>query len=81
MYEDNVAFIAQLKEGYIKSDRVKHIYPKLFSTHEFQKNGEINVLQVRSSENSADIFTKALPTATFKKLIQKIGLRRLKDLQ
>ncbi|XP_056687994.1 secreted RxLR effector protein 161-like [Spinacia oleracea] len=37
--------------------------------------------KIRSSENLADLFTKALPTTTFKKLIHLIGLRRLKDLQ
>lgn len=36
IYEDNAACIAQIKEGYIKSDRVKHISPKFFSTHELQ---------------------------------------------
>ena len=81
LYEDNATCIAQLKEGYIKGDRTKHISPKFFFTHELQKNGDINVLQIRSSENLADLFTKALPTATFKKLIHLIGLRRLKDLQ
>ncbi|CAN6834040.1 unnamed protein product [Brassica oleracea var. botrytis] len=81
LYEDNTACIAQLKDGYIKGDRTKHILPKFFFTHELQKAGEVQVLQVRSSENSADLFTKSLPTSTFKKLIWKIGMRRPKDLQ
>jgi len=81
LYEDNTACIAQLKDGYIKGDRTKHILPKFFFTHELQKAGEVQVLQVRSSENSADLFTKSLPTSTFKKLIWKIGMRRLKDLR
>ncbi|CAA7016171.1 unnamed protein product [Microthlaspi erraticum] len=80
MYEDNAACIAQLKDGYIKGDRTKHILPKFFFTHELQKNGDVRVLQIRSSENLADLFTKALPTTTFKKLTHMIGLRRLKDL-
>ena len=78
--EDNVACIAQLKGGYIKGDRIKHISPKLFFTHELQKKGDINIQQVRLSNNLADLFTKALPTVTFEKLIYKIGLRRLKSL-
>ncbi|KAL0741566.1 hypothetical protein Bca4012_083079 [Brassica carinata] len=81
LYEDNASCIAQLKDGYIKGDRTKHILPKFFFTHELQKAGEVQVLQVRSSENSADLFTKSLPTSTFKKLIHQIGMRRLKDLQ
>ena len=80
MYEDNAACIAQLKDGYIKGDRTKHILPKFFFTHELQKAGEVHV-QVRSSDNSADVFTKALPTCTFRKLTHQIGMRGLKDLQ
>ncbi|XP_048605520.1 secreted RxLR effector protein 161-like [Brassica napus] len=44
------------------------------------KNGDVRVVQVRSSDNLADLFTKALPTSTFKKVVHLIGLRRLKDL-
>ena len=81
MYEDNAACIAQLKDGYIKGDRTKHILPKLFFTHDLQKAGEVQVVQVRSSDNSADLFTKSLPTYTFMKLTHQIGMRRLKDIQ
>ena len=80
LYEDNAACIAQLKEGYIKGDRTKHISPNFFYAHDLQKNGDISVQQVRSSENLADLFTKFLPTTTFQQLIQKIGLRRFKDI-
>ena len=34
IYEDNAACIEQIKEGYIKGDRTKHISPKFFFTHE-----------------------------------------------
>ncbi|KAG7557098.1 Reverse transcriptase RNA-dependent DNA polymerase [Arabidopsis suecica] len=81
MYEDNAACIAQLKEGYIKGDRTKHILPKFFFIHDLQKDGEVQVVQVRSSDNSADLFTKALPTSTLRKLTHQIGMRRLKDFQ
>jgi len=80
MYEDNAACIAQLKDGYIKGDRTKHILPKFFFTHDLQKSGDVRVLQIRSNDNLADLFTQALSTATFKKLVYRIGLRRLKDL-
>ncbi|KAJ9556489.1 hypothetical protein OSB04_011103 [Centaurea solstitialis] len=43
LYEDNAACIAQLKEGYIKGDRTKHILPKFFFTHDLQKSGDISV--------------------------------------
>ncbi|XP_056866765.1 secreted RxLR effector protein 161-like [Raphanus sativus] len=81
LYEDNTACITQLKDGYIKGDRTKHILPKFFFTHELQKAEEVQVLQVSSSENSADLFIKSLATSVFKKLVHQIGMRRLKDLQ
>ena len=81
IHEDNTACITQLKDGYIKEDRVKHISPKFFFTHDLQKDGIIIVQQIRSSENLADLFTKALPTSVFKKLAHGIGLRLLKDIK
>ena len=80
LFEDNAACIAQIKGGYIKEDRTKHISPKFFYTHELQNNGEIDVQQIRSSDNLADLFTKALPTSTFKRLIYKVGMRKVKDV-
>ena len=81
LYEDNDACIAQIKGGYIKGDRTKNILPKFFYTHELQKDGEIDVQQIRSNDNLAFLFTKALPSTTFKKLVRQVGMRRLKDLQ
>ena len=60
LYEDNVACIAQIKAGYIKGDRTKHISPKFFFTHDLQLNGEINVQQIRTSYNLAYLLTKSL---------------------
>ncbi|XP_070036082.1 secreted RxLR effector protein 161-like [Nicotiana tomentosiformis] len=42
LYEDNTACIDQLKGGFIKGDRTKHISPKLFYTHDLQKNVDID---------------------------------------
>src|SRR4029450_5931186 len=78
LYEDNAACLAQIKGGYIKGDRTKHISPKFFYTHELQKNGDIDVQQIRSCDNLADLFTKALSTTTFKKLVHNIGMQQLK---
>ncbi|KAL0300012.1 UNVERIFIED_CONTAM: Retrovirus-related Pol polyprotein from transposon TNT 1-94 [Sesamum angustifolium] len=80
IYEDNAACIAQIKDGYIKGDRTKHISPKFFSTHELQVEGKVDVKQIPSSQNLADLFTKALPTKVFKQLVHNIGMRRLKDI-
>ena len=75
IYKYNAACIEQIKEGYIKGDRTKHISPKFFFTHELQKSNEIEVKQIRSSDNVANLFTKALPSSTFKKLTNNIEMR------
>ena len=81
IYEDNAACVAQMHMAYIKSNITKHIAPKLFFPHELQKNGEIDILQTKSCDNLADLFTKSLPTTAFQKCIYGIGMRRLRNLQ
>ena len=75
LYEDNAACIAQIKGGYIEGDRTKHISPKFFYTHELKKDDEIDVQQISSNDDLADLFTEALPSATFKKLVRQVGIR------
>ena len=41
IYEGNVACIEQIKEGFIKGDKTKHISPKFIFTHELQKSHEM----------------------------------------
>ena len=43
LYQDNVAYISQIKEGYIKGDWTKLILPKFFFALDLQQNGEINI--------------------------------------
>ena len=81
IYEDNSACVTQMQTGYIKSNITKHIAPKLFYPHELQESGEINILQIKSCDNLADLFTKSLPTSMFQKFVHDIGMRRLRDLQ
>jgi hypothetical protein len=81
IYEDNAACVAQMYMGYVKSNLTKHIAPKFFYPHELQKSGEINILQARSCENLADLFTKSLPASSFHRCVHGIGMRRLKELQ
>ena len=73
--KDNAACITQIRGGYIKGDRTKHIAPKFFYTHELQKSDDIDVKQIQSCDNLANMFTKPLPTATFKKMVHNIGMR------
>ena len=81
IYEDNAACIAQMQTGYIKSNITKHISPKLFYPHDLQEKGEISILQTKSCDNLADLFTKSLPSSLFHKYVNGIGMRRLRDLQ
>ncbi|KAM3236558.1 hypothetical protein P3L10_016595 [Capsicum annuum] len=76
LYRDNSAYITHLKGGFINGDRTKHILPKLFYIHELQKNNDINVQQIRSTDNVTDLFTKSSPIATFKKMLHKIEMQR-----
>ncbi|KAK1434445.1 hypothetical protein QVD17_00187 [Tagetes erecta] len=78
IYEDKAACVSQMKEGYIKSDRTKHIPPRFFSyTQDLIKEKQVEMRYVKSSNNSADLFTKALPTATIRKHVHDIGMRHV----
>ena len=81
IFEDNTTCIAQVRGGYIKGDRIKHISPKFFYTHELQQSRQIDVKQIQSADNLADLFTKTLSTSTFEKLVYGIGILRLCKLQ
>jgi hypothetical protein len=70
-----------MQMGYIKTNYTKHIFPKLFYPHELQKYEEISILQIKSCDNLANLFTKSLPLTIFDKCVKDIGMRRLKDLQ
>ena len=80
LHEDNAACIAQIKRGFIKGDKTKHIFLKFFYTHELQEKGEIDVQHIWSYNNLADLFTKAIPLTTLKRLRYDIGMQRLRDL-
>jgi hypothetical protein len=41
---------------------------------------DIDGIQVRSSDNLADLFTKSLPTARHKQIVHGIGMRRFSSL-
>ena len=80
LYRDNSAYIAHLKGAFINGDRTNHILPNFFYIHELQKNDDINVQQIRSTNNVTDLFTKSSPIATFKKMLHKIGMQWFKDV-
>jgi hypothetical protein len=80
IYEDNVPYVAQIQTGYIKTNYMKYISPKLFYPRELQENGKISIFQIKSCDNHTDLFTKSLPLTIFNKCVKGIDMRRLKDL-
>ena len=54
--------------------------PKFFHTHELQEQGELIVTHVRSCDNLADMFTKALPASTLEKHRREIEMRRIREV-
>ena len=80
IYEDN-GVCAQVRGEYIKGDKTKHISPKYFYTHELQESWQVNVKQILSADNLADLFIKLLPTSTFEKLVFGIGMSLVNKLQ
>jgi hypothetical protein len=54
---------------------MKHIFLKLFYPHELQ---QLSILQIKSCDNHADLFTKSLPLAIFDKWVKGIDMRRLR---
>jgi len=69
-----------MKKGYIKGDNTKHIAPKFFLTSQQQEYQKIEVKQIWSQNNLADIFIKSLSKSTFQKHVRDIGLRKLSEL-
>jgi hypothetical protein len=48
IYEDNATCVAHMQLGYVKSNIIKYITPKLFYSYGFEVNGEISILQTKS---------------------------------
>jgi hypothetical protein len=69
-----------MQTEYIKTNYAKYIYLKLFYLHELQEGGKISILQIKSYNNLADLFTNFLPLATFDKCVKGIDMHRLRDL-
>lgn len=70
---DNEAALALSKDPRFHA-RAKHINTKYHYIRECSENGDIHVSYVPTKDNIADIFTKALPSATFRRLRDFLGL-------
>lgn len=73
IYEDNASCIYQMRRGCIYTDRLKHVSPKFFFTHDLIDT-EIELEHVDSASNVADIFTKTLGPALHNSCFAKLGL-------
>jgi len=71
---DNQATIALSKDNKFHS-RTKHISIRHHFIREAVENEHIAVHYVPSSENVADVFTKALPRPKFEYFVERLGLR------
>ena len=65
---------------FIKGDIAKHISPKYFYNQQQETLLKIQVNQVSSEENVADLFTKSLPKSTFEKHVKSIGMLKLSEI-
>jgi hypothetical protein len=70
---DNQSAI-QLCKNPVYHDRTKHIDTRFHYIRECVQNGKINVDYVHTSEQLADIMTKALPRVKFQELRGKMGV-------
>ena len=75
-----------LEYSWVKTTAVSVCLQILFvmlqnTNNDLQNQGEVKILQDRSCDNMADLFTKSLPATTFRKFVRRIGMRFLKDLK
>jgi hypothetical protein len=74
IHEDNEACIAQVQRGYSRTDATKHIDPKYIAWVAQENGTTVNVQPIASAENTADVFTKALPRVTHEYHVKGLGL-------
>ncbi len=76
IYEDNQGTIT-IAQNPCNHERTKHIDIQYHFTRERIESGEIALEYCPTSEQLADLFTKALPRDRFTNLVRKLGLRML----
>lgn len=74
VYGDNQSTIAVSKNGY-KGERTKHVDVKYHFVTESVESGKVKLQWVASSDQQADILTKALPAPQFLKLRAQLMTR------
>ena len=79
LYVDNTSAIKLIKNPEFHQ-RSKHIDVKYHYVRDLYNRKEMEVEYVKSKDQLADVFTKALPGPQFLDLVRKIGLRNKNDL-
>ncbi|CAI5474019.1 unnamed protein product [Closterium sp. Yama58-4] len=73
LYVDNKAAIALCEEHRLEH-RTKHIALRYFLARELQQRGQLRLAHVATRANTADIFTKALPSGDHQRFCTLLGL-------
>ncbi|CAI5482506.1 unnamed protein product [Closterium sp. Yama58-4] len=73
LYVDNKAAIALCEEQRLEH-RTKHIALRYFLARELQQRGQLRLRHVATRANTADIFTKALPSGDHQRFCTLLGL-------
>jgi hypothetical protein len=81
VHEDNEACISQVKSGFVRTDAMKHVDPKYHQWVEQEDNNTVKVTSIASKDNTADIFTKALPKLLHQRHVIGLGLRSHSELR
>jgi hypothetical protein len=66
--QDNMSTIAMIKNGAPTSARTRHINIRFFFAKDRVDNGEIKIVYCPTEDMWADLFTKPLQGAAFKRL-------------
>ncbi|CAI7862503.1 unnamed protein product [Closterium sp. NIES-53] len=73
LYVDNKAMLALCREHRLEH-RTEHIVLRYFLARELQQRGQLCLAYVASEANTADIFTKALPSRDHQRFCTMLGL-------
>ncbi|CAI7834815.1 unnamed protein product [Closterium sp. NIES-53] len=78
LYVDNKAMLALCREHRLEH-RTKHIALRYFFARELQQRGQLHLAYVASQANTADIFTKALPSGDHQRFCTMLACFALLD--
>ncbi|CAI7841517.1 unnamed protein product [Closterium sp. NIES-53] len=73
LYVDNKSMIALCQQHRLEH-RTKHIALQYFLARELQQRGHLHLAHVATRANTADVFTKALPSGDHQRFVTLLGL-------